>query len=134
MSIEKQLTILLENKPGALSKACSELAAKEINILAISVLDTIDIGLTRMIVSDPVGAKKIFEQAGLNVVETDVLAVEIGNKPGTLAEIARLFYKERINIEYVYASISPNDGKSLGIFWVSNLKKASEILESQLSQ
>ncbi|MFQ5964554.1 MAG: ACT domain-containing protein [Candidatus Scalinduaceae bacterium] len=132
MGIAKQFTILLENKPGALANICSELASKDINILAISVLDTIDSGLIRMVVSDPIGAKKVFDDAGFNAVETDVLAVEMTDKPGTLAEIARQLYKARINIEYAYASVPPDEGKSLGIFWVSNLKKASEILEAQI--
>ena len=132
MSIVKQLTILLENKPGALAQVCSELATKDINILAMSVLDTIDSGLIRMVVSDPARAKKVLEGSGLNVIETDVLALEMTDKPGTLAEIAKQLYKARINIEYAYVSVPPDKGKSLGIFWVSNLKKASEILEAQV--
>ncbi len=132
MSIVKQLTILLENKPGALAQACSELATKDINILAMSVLDTIDSGLIRMVVSDPARAKKVLEGSGLNVIETDVLALEMTDKPGTLAEIARQLYKARIHIEYAYVSVPPDKGKSLGIFWVSNLKKASEILEAKV--
>ncbi len=132
MSIVKQLTILLENKPGALAQVCSELATKDINILAMSVLDTIDSGFIRMVVSDPAREKKVLEESGLNVIESDVLALEMTDKPGTLAEIAKQLYKARINIEYAYVSVPPNKGKSLGIFWVSNLKKASEILEAQV--
>jgi hypothetical protein len=132
MPIVKQLTILLENKPGALAQTCSELAAKDINILAMSVLDTIDSGLIRMVVDDPVHAKKVLEETGLNVIETDVLAVEMTDKPGTLAEIAKQLCKARINIEYAYVSVPPDKGTSLGIFWVSNLKKASEILEARV--
>ena len=130
MSIVKQLTILLENKPGALAQTFSELATKDINILAMSVLDTIDSGLIRMVVSDPVRAKKVLNETGLNVIETDVLAVEMTDKPGTLAEISKQLCKARINIEYAYVSVPPDKGTSLGIFWVSNLKKASEILEA----
>ncbi|ODS30843.1 MAG: hypothetical protein SCARUB_04053 [Candidatus Scalindua rubra] len=130
MPIVKQLTILLENKPGSLANICSELATKGINILAMSVLDTIDSGLLRMVVSDSVGAKKTLEESGFNVIETDVLSLEMTDKPGTLAEIAKQLYKARINIEYAYVSVPPGDGKSIGIFWVSNLKKASEILEA----
>ncbi len=132
MSIVKQLTILLENKPGALAQVCSELATKDINILAMSVLDTIDSGLIRMVVSDPARAKKVLEGDSLNVIETDVLSLEMTDKPGTLAEIAKQLYKARINIEYAYVSVPPDKGKSLGIFWVSNLKKASEILEAKV--
>lgn len=132
MPIVKQLTILLENTPGALAKVCSGLATKDINILAISVFDTIDSGIIRMLVSDPAHAKTVLVESGFNVIETDVLAVEMTDKPGTLAEIGIQLSKARINIEYAYASVAQENGKSLGIFWVSNLKKASEILEGQV--
>ncbi|MCP4265199.1 MAG: amino acid-binding protein [Candidatus Brocadiaceae bacterium] len=130
MPIVKQLTILLQNNPGALSNVCSDLASKDINILAMSVLDTIDSGLIRMVVDDHENAVKALGDAGLNVIETDVLSLEMTHKPGTLAEITRQLSKAKINIEYAYVSVPPGDGTSIGIFWVSNLKKATEILEA----
>lgn len=130
MPIVKQLTILLENKPGALSNVCADLASKKINILALSVLDTIDSGLVRMVVDDHEHAVKELTTSGLNVIETDVLSLEMTHKPGTLADITRQLSKAKINIEYVYGSVPPGDGTSIGIFWVSNLKKATEILEA----
>ena len=129
MPIVKQLTILLANSPGSLSNVCADMASKDINILAMSVLDTIDSGLIRMVVDDHERAVKALKDAGLNVIETDVLSLEMTHKPGTLAEITKQLSKARINIEYAYVSVPPGDGKSIGIFWVSNLKKASEILE-----
>ncbi len=129
MPIVKQLTILLENNPGSLENVCSGLASKEINIQAMSVLDTIDSGLIRMVVDDHEHALATLKDSGLNVIETDVLSLEMTHKPGTLAEICKQLYKARINIEYAYVSVPPDDGKSIGIFWVSNLNKASEILE-----
>ena len=77
MPIVKQLTILLENKPGSLSNVCSALASKDINILAMSVLDTIDSGLIRMVVDDHEHAVSILKEEGLNVIETDVLSLEM---------------------------------------------------------
>ncbi len=129
MGIVRQLTVLLENKAGELSRVCSELALKDINILAICVQDSIDLCLTRMVVSDTGKAKRMFEEEDFRTMETDVLSVELTDKPGGLAEIARHLHKEHINIEYMYASVSPENGKSIGIFWVSNLNKAVEILE-----
>lgn len=129
MPIVKQLTILLENNPGALSNVCSELASKDINILAMSVFDTIDSGLIRMVVDDHERAVLALKETGHNVIETDVLSLEMADKPGTLADISKQLCKARINIEYAYVSVLPGDGKSRGIFWVSNLKKATEILE-----
>ncbi len=130
MPIVKQLTILLKNNPGSLSNICSDLASKNINILAMSVLDTIDSGLIRMVVDDHENAVKAFGDSGLNVIETDVLSLEMTHKPGTLAEITRQLSKAKINIEYAYVSVPPGDGTSIGIFWVSNLKKATDILEA----
>ena len=129
MPIVKQLTILLANSPGSLSNVCADMASKDINILAMSVLDTIDSGLIRMVVDDHEHAVQALKDAGLNVIETDVLSLEMTHKPGTLAEITKQLSKARINIEYAYVSVPPGDWKSIGIFWVSNLKKASEILE-----
>ena len=129
MPIVKQLTILLANNPGSLSNVCADMANKDINILAMSVLDTIDSGLIRMVVDNHEHAVKTLKEAGLNVIETDVLSLEMTHKPGTLAEITKQLSKARINIEYAYVSVPPGDGESIGIFWVSNLKKASEILE-----
>lgn len=128
MGIKKQLTILLENKPGALSEICASLAIKDINIIAISVQDSIDLNLTRMVVSEPERAKDIFNESDINVIETDVLAVDLTDKPGGLAAITKQLHMAQINIEYAYGSVSPEKGKSLGIFWVSNLKKAAEVL------
>ena len=82
MPIVKQLTILLENNPGALSNVCSDLASKDINILAMSVLDTIDSGLIRMVVDNHEHAVKELSDSGLNVIETDVLSLEMSHKPG----------------------------------------------------
>ena len=130
MPIVKQLTILLKNNPGALSNVCSDLASKDINILAMSVLDTIDSGLIRMVVDNHEHAVKELSDSGLNVIETDVLSLEMSHKPGTLADITRQLSKAKINIEYAYVSVTPGDGTSIGIFWVSNLKKATEILEA----
>jgi hypothetical protein len=130
MPIVKQLTILLENNPGALSNVCSDLASKNINILAMSVLDTIDSGLIRMVVDNHEHAVKELADSGLNVIETEVLSLEMSHKPGTLADLTRQLSKAKINIEYAYVSVPPGDGTSIGIFWVSNLKKATEILEA----
>jgi hypothetical protein len=128
MPIVKQLTILVENKPGALADICSTLALKKINILAFAVADTIDTALLRMVVSDPEGAKAMLKDSGHTVLENEVLMMEMTNRPGALAESAKLLSKARVNIEYAYGSVGVEEGKGIGIFWVSDLKKASEIV------
>ncbi|MGR3309618.1 MAG: ACT domain-containing protein [Candidatus Brocadiales bacterium] len=131
MPIVKQLTILVENKPGALVNICSSLAMKKINIFAFSVADTIDTALLRMVVSDPLGAKAILKDSGHTVLENDVLMMDMPNRPGALAENAKQLSKARINIEYAYGSVGVEEGRGIGIFWVSDLKKASEIIDEQ---
>lgn len=128
MPIVKQLTILVENKPGALVEICSSLAMKKINIFAFSVADTIDTALLRMVVSDPNGAKAMLKESGHTVLENEVLMMEMPNRPGALAESAKQLSKSRINIEYAYGSVGVEEGRGIGIFWVSDLKKASEII------
>ena len=128
MPIVKQLTVLIENKPGALADICLTLALKKINIFAFSVADTIDTALLRMVVSDPTSAKATLKESGLTVLENEVLMVNMPNRPGALAESAKQLSKARINIEYAYGSVGVEEGKGIGIFWVSDLKKASEIV------
>ncbi|HHT9125713.1 MAG TPA: ACT domain-containing protein [Candidatus Brocadiia bacterium] len=128
MPIVKQLTVLIENKPGALADICSILALKKINIFAFSVADTIDTALLRIVVSDPTSAKAILKEAGHTVLENEVLMVDMPNRPGALAESTRQLSKARINIEYAYGSVGVEEGKGIGILWVSDLKKASEIV------
>ena len=86
--IEKQLSIFLENKPGVLAEVCKTLQAHDINIRGISVSDTVDHAVVRMIVSDPHAAIHILGEHGTLVVETDVLAIELSDSPGELAKLA----------------------------------------------
>ena len=128
MPVVKQLTILVENKPGALVDICASLAMKKINIFAFAVADTIDTALLRMVVSDSQGAKEMLKESGHTVLENEVLMMDMPNRPGALAEGAKQLSKARINIEYAYGSVGVEEGSGVGIFWVSDLKKASEII------
>src|SRR3954447_4308449 len=89
MEIAKQLSVFLDNKPGTLSKVCEALAAKKINIYALTISDTIDHAVVRMVVSDPITALHLFGEHGVLVVENDVLMLDNSNKPGALAGIAQ---------------------------------------------
>src|SRR5919108_3212245 len=99
MQITKQLAIFLENKPGTLARVCDALAATKINIYAISVSDTIDHSVIRLVVSDPRRALLLFEEHGTLVVEDDVLMIDGDNRPGSLARICHKLATARINIE-----------------------------------
>lgn len=129
MRIEKQLAIFLANKPGTLAQVCDVLAKKGINILALSVSDTVDHAVVRMVVSDSNAALHLLGDAGALVVENEVLAIELPNKPGALAKVARKLAKAKVNIEYAYAAVSPEQRSSLVIIRPSDVKKAMKVLK-----
>ncbi|HEY1169973.1 MAG TPA: ACT domain-containing protein [Verrucomicrobiae bacterium] len=130
MEITRQLALFLDNRPGMLAKVCDVLAAEKINIYAISTSDTVDHSVIRMVVSNPDRALRVFEEHGTLVVDNEVLMIEGGNKPGSLADISRKLAAAKINIEYCYCATSPAAKSGLLIARVSNAKKALKILNS----
>lgn len=128
METVTQLAVFLANKPGTLAAVCDALASEKINIFALTVSDTIDHAVVRMIVSDPKRALSIFEQHGTLVVENDVLLLEQDNKPGTLSEVAKKLAEKNVNIEYAYLATAKTSRKGLLVLRPNDLKKAIEIL------
>jgi hypothetical protein len=132
MKIVEQLALFLHNKPGALAAVCDALAEAKINIYGLSVSDTTDHAVVRMVVSDPRKALHIFEAHGTLVVETDVLMIENENRPGMLSLIAKTLADHKVNIEYAYLASLPSAKKGLLILRVSDPKKALRVLKSNL--
>lgn len=130
MEITTQLALFLDNKPGTLARVCEALAEAKINIYAITISDTVDHAVVRMIVSDPPKALDLFEERGTLVVESDVLLVSGDNRPGSLAKIARKLGDIDVNIEYAYCATSPNSKSGLLVLRVDNPKKALKALNS----
>lgn len=129
MEITKQLSVFLANKPGTLADVCNELAKADINIFALTISDTADHSVVRLVVSDPNKAVAIFEERGVLVVGSKVLAIENSNKPGSLAKIASKLAKAKINIEYAYLATGPGTKKGLLIMRVDDTKRALKILK-----
>ncbi len=100
-----QITVFLENKRGRLADVTEALAEHDVNIRAASIADTIDYGLLRLIVSDPVRARQALMERGFTASETEVLAVEVEDRPGGLAKIIRCLADQDVNIEYLYAFV-----------------------------
>lgn len=124
---EDQISAFLANKPNVLADLCSALTERHINIRAMSVLDTVDIGTFRMLVDNVTIAKEVLREAGAAYVVTPVVTIPIPNKPGAFARIARTFGAAHINIEYVYATAQQGSDLSLGVFRVSDHKAALEL-------
>lgn len=130
MQITKQLALFLENRPGTLARVCDALSAAKINIYAISMSDTVDHSVVRMVVSDPTRALYVFEEHGTLVVEDDVLMITGDNKPGSLAQIAHKLSAAKVNIEYAYCATAPDAKKGLLILRASDAKKAMKVLNT----
>jgi hypothetical protein len=128
MEIAKQLSVFLANKPGTLATVCDELGGARVNIYALTISDTIDHAVVRMVVSDPEKALHIFGDHGVLAVENEVLLVESSNKPGSLAQIAERLGKAKINIEYAYLATSPRAKVGLLVLRVKNPAKALKLL------
>jgi hypothetical protein len=111
-----QLSLFLENKPGRLMEPCRLLAGAGISIRTLSVADTQQFGILRMIVSDWQKAAAVLKESGCVVNVTEVLAVEVPDRPGGLAGILEIFENSGINIEYMYAFTFGRQDRAVLIF------------------
>jgi hypothetical protein len=127
MSI-RQISVFLENTTGRLSEVTKTLAEAGINLRAISIADTADFGILRLIVGDNDKAVDALNTAGFTTRQTDVVALEIDDVPGSLAKLMELFKESQINIEYLYASLESKAGKAIVIFKLQDHEKGQKII------
>jgi hypothetical protein len=127
----KQISVFLENKSGRLAHVTRVLGDAGINIRALSIADTSDFGILRIIVNDPVNAYKILKEAGFTVSETEVIAVRMPDSPGGLATVLDQMSDENLNIEYLYAFLGISGNDALVIFKVEDFKKAKVAFKSK---
>ena len=112
----KQLSVFLENRPGQLSASCRALADAGINILTLSLADTEQFGILRLIVRDWSRAREILEEDGWVVNVTEVVAAEVEDRPGGLAAVLEVIERAGINLEYMYAFTFRSHGKAILVF------------------
>ncbi|MFZ5765226.1 MAG: ACT domain-containing protein [Thermodesulfobacteriota bacterium] len=120
----KQIAIFLENKSGRLAEITSILAEKGINIRAMSLADTADFGILRLIVNDTESARTVLKEKGFTVGTTEVIVVEVADKPGGLAGVLQTLKKNDINIEYMYAFTQKSGETGLIIFRFEKIDEA----------
>ena len=131
MSI-KQISVFLENKPGRLKQMTSVLAANNVDMRALSLAETKDFGIARLVVDDVFNAVNILKEADFVASLTSVLAVEIPDVPGGLDQLLTTFADSNVNIEYMYAFIGGKDKKhAYMIFRVADTKAAEARLSGQ---
>jgi hypothetical protein len=130
MGTSKQISIFLENKPGRLAHVLSDLAREKVNITALSVMDSHEQSVLRLVTDEPARTVQRVKKLGNRFAETEVLVVELRNQPGALAHVCEVMAAEHVNIEYAYCSSGGRNGKVFGIFKVSNTDKAVRALGS----
>ena len=122
----KQLSVFIENKPGRLAEMMQSISDAGVNIHALSIADTTDFGILRLIVDDADSAKEILKAQGLTVKVTEVLAVALEHKPGSLAHILRELGNAGASIEYIYAST--NRGVTHDAMAIISLGNPAEVM------
>ena len=126
----QQLSVFLENKPGQLKRACDLLAQANINIQTLSLADTKQFGILRLIMPEWERAKTVLEAGSFVTKTTEVLAIEVADRPGGLAEILTQVEVAGLNVEYMYAFTFGREDKAVLIFRFDNPDKAIETLKA----
>ena len=127
MELVREVTARLENKPGRLAKICSALAHEKVNIQALSVMDTAERSVLRLVTDQAEATRRILTSLGTESELSEVLAVEMENKPGALARLLERLAEEHINVEYAYSAHDAR-GRATGILHTDNVKRAMQVL------
>lgn len=128
MKVE-QISIFIENKSGRLAEITRILGDADINIRALSLADTSDFGILRLIVNDAAKANSVLKEHGFTVSRTEVVAVEVPDRPGGLSAILKALDSETINVEYMYAFVERCGGNAVIIFRFDETDKAIDVLQ-----
>lgn len=124
----KQISVFLENKSGRLAEVTRTLGKNNIDISALSIADTTDFGILRLIVNKPEEAERALQENGFTVSCTNVIAIGVEDKPGGLSAALEVLEKENIGIEYMYAFVGKSENEALVILRVEDPGKAVTVL------
>lgn len=123
-----QIAVFLENRGGKLNELSSVLASAKVDILTLSIADTQDFGIVRLITTDNARALSVLKKAGFTVTETELIGVEINDVPGALAKVIKALSDGRIDIEYLYSYARTEGHNAIILFKVQEVGRALEIL------
>ncbi len=129
MYVTTQFSIFMVNKPGVLAQVLGEFARAKINIIAMTMMDSVEHGVMRVVFAAPQAAKQVLSKLNMNYNETEVLCVNLANKAGALAAVAEKLAKNHINIAYAYCTAGAKGGRTTGVLKVADVKKAMKVLQ-----
>lgn len=125
--LAKQLSVFIENRHGRLGEVLKVLKENDVNILSLSLADTTEYGLLRLIVNNPEKGKEKLTEDGFSTMLTDVLVISISHKAGSLQKLLGILSEENVNVEYMYG-LSIDGANASVVLKADDLKKADEIL------
>jgi hypothetical protein len=129
MRIATQFSIFMVNKPGVLARVLGEFAQAKINIIAITMMDSVEHGVMRVVFAAPERAKTVLAKLNMPYNETSVLCITLTNQSGALAAVAEKLAKNHINISYAYCTAGAKGGRTTGVLKVADVKKAMNVLQ-----
>jgi len=129
-----QISVFLENRKGRLHEVCDLLGKAGINIRALNIAEATDFGVLRMVVDKPLVVQKLLRDNGFVANVTDIVAIEVSDRPGGLADVLRILTKYDLNVEYMYAFAEKRGDKALVVFRFEDMERALKALaENQIS-
>ena len=129
MHLDTQYSIFMVNKPGVLARILTALAAAKVNIVAMTMMDSMEHGVMRLVVSGSTKIREVLNQLNLQYSETDVLCVNLPNKAGAFADVTEKLSTAHINISYAYCTAGARGGRTTGVLKVADVKKAMKVLQ-----
>ena len=130
MNIVPQFSVFLINKPGVLAQVSRQIAQARINILAMTMTDSSEHGVLRLVAEEPERLRAALAALNLPTTETDVLVIDMPNRPGSLAEVCGRLAEGHINISYAYCTTGASGGRTKGVFKLADTRKAMKLLAS----
>jgi len=123
-----QFSVFLVNKPGVLAQVTGALADAKVNLVAVTLVDSQEHGVLRLVAEKAEQARGVLKKLNLPMTETEVICVDLPNRPGALADVATLLGKNHININYAYVTSGAPGGRTTGVFKVADQTKALHLL------
>jgi hypothetical protein len=129
MYVAPQFSIFMVNKPGALAQVLGGFARAKINVIAMTMTDSVEHGVMRVVFAAPEKAKEVLSKLNMPYNQTEVLCVNLANQAGAFAAVAEKLAKNHINISYAYCTAGAKGGRTTGVLKIADVKKAMKILQ-----
>lgn len=128
---DTQFSVFLANKPNILARVCHRLADDKVNIVALSMMDSSEHGVLRLVVEHPERARRSLEALNVPSTESTVLVTSLPNRPGAMADVVERLASNHIGVNYAYCTSGAAGGQTLGVFRVSDFRKAMQVLDER---